>query len=65
MRGFTEDDLPWLYGVVESLEKDGFAAMTEERADYDSGEDEDGETRVKLPSRAARIPTLTGSRSPD
>lgn len=60
--GFTEEDVPWIYGVVRSLEKDGLAAVSgerpehpadavgEERARYGTDEDaEPKETRVKLP----------------
>jgi A/G-specific adenine glycosylase len=44
--GFTDEDVPWLSGVVESLKKDGLA-VAEERAAY--GSDGDGQTRVRLP----------------
>jgi len=52
---FTEDELPWISGVVESLRQDGLAAVTaiqEERPAYDAGEADAGETasvRVSLP----------------
>lgn len=50
--GFGEGDVPWLYGVVESLRKDGLA-VAEERPGYDVGEKEGGEGRgevlVRLP----------------
>ena len=49
--GFTEGDVPWLYGVVESLRKDGLA-VAEERPAYDAGNDgnrQRTEVRVKLP----------------
>jgi hypothetical protein len=46
--GFTDEDVPWLYGVVESLRKDGLAAVPEERAAYGSDDAESGEARVKL-----------------
>jgi hypothetical protein len=29
--GFTDEDVPWLYGVVESLRNDGLATVAEER----------------------------------
>ena len=47
--GFTDDDVPWLHGVVESLERDGLAAVAEERAPYGSDGGESGGTRVGLP----------------
>jgi A/G-specific adenine glycosylase len=60
--GFSEGDLPWLYGVLESLEKDGLARLwsekddprtvAEERAAYDAGRPEGSThvpTRVCLP----------------
>ena len=49
--GVTDEDVPWIYGVVRSLEKDGLAiisekrladaadAVAEERARYDAEED--------------------------
>jgi hypothetical protein len=46
--GFTDEDVPWLSGVVESLKKDGLA-VAEERAAYGSDGDGDGQTRVRLP----------------
>ena len=49
MRAFTDDDVPWLHGVVESLERDGLAAVAEERAPYGSDGGESGGTRVGLP----------------
>jgi hypothetical protein len=33
---FGEGDLPWLYGVVTGLAKDGLAHIGEERLDYDT-----------------------------
>ncbi len=30
--GFGEADLPWLWGVVESLRKDGLARISSEKA---------------------------------
>jgi A/G-specific adenine glycosylase len=47
--GFTDEDMPWLYGVVESLRKDGLAAVAEEVAAYVTDGDERAETRVRLP----------------
>jgi A/G-specific adenine glycosylase len=46
--GFNDEEVPWLYGVVESLESDGLA-VAEERAAYGSDGGERGETRVRLP----------------
>ena len=46
--GFTDEDVPLLHGVVESLAKDGLA-VAEERAAYGSDGDEKGEMRVRLP----------------
>ena len=49
--GFAETDVAWLYGVVESLAKDGLA-VAEERPVYDAGgaTAEPGvEVRVRLP----------------
>ncbi len=48
---FTEEQVPWLYGVVESLTKDGLA-VAEERPTYSFHADPPGderEIRVKLP----------------
>jgi hypothetical protein len=60
--GFAEEDLPWLRGVVESLERDGLVrvssarewpqAVAEERAAYGADRPEDpphAATRVSLP----------------
>ena len=60
--GFTDEDAPWIYGVVRSLEKDGLAAISEkrptgaagavaeERARYDAEEGNGSkETHVRLP----------------
>ncbi|CAA9544527.1 MAG: hypothetical protein AVDCRST_MAG19-326, partial [uncultured Thermomicrobiales bacterium] len=49
--GFSEEDLPWLIGVVDSLRKDGLA-VAEERPVYRAGGQPEGdefEVRVKLP----------------
>ena len=52
---FTDDELPWISGVVESLRQDGLAAVTamrEERPAYDAGEaaaEEVASVRVSLP----------------
>ncbi len=44
---FTEDDVPRLYEVVESLKKDGLVA--EEQAPYGTNSEEPREPRVRLP----------------
>lgn len=52
---FSDEELPWIAGVVESLRKDGLAAVSaiaEERPAYDVGgvaSDEEIEVRVSLP----------------
>lgn len=45
---FGEDDLPWLRGVVQSLEQDGLA-VAEERPAYDAGSISPPDVRIKLP----------------
>ena len=46
---FTEADLPWLYGVVEGLTRDGLARFVrEDEVSYDAG-DVDGNPLVRLP----------------
>lgn len=35
--GFAEDDLPWLYGVVTGLARDGLVTIQEPGANYDVG----------------------------
>jgi hypothetical protein len=47
--GFTDEDVPWLYGVVESLRKDGLAVVAEESAAYTTDGGQRAETRVRLP----------------
>lgn len=49
-----EEDLPWILDVVRGLERDGLAAITEERASYDTSEPASdppdlGSLRVRLP----------------
>ena len=49
---FSDEELPWIYEVVESLRKDGLAAVNEDRPAYDpdGGVTLDaGEVRVSLP----------------
>ena len=47
--GFGTDDVPWLYGVVESLARDGLATVAKDAPAYDAAVSEPGEVRVKLP----------------
>ncbi|MGI8475006.1 MAG: A/G-specific adenine glycosylase [Thermomicrobiales bacterium] len=47
--GFTDGDVPWLYGVVRSLAKDGLASVAEEPAAYDAGGPDPASARVRLP----------------
>jgi A/G-specific adenine glycosylase len=48
---FGESDLPWLYEVVQGLQRDGLAMVAEDTPTYDVDEDEPplGDQRVKLP----------------
>jgi hypothetical protein len=41
---FGETDVPWLLEIVQGLERDGLAAISEEEATYDVGE-----LRIRLP----------------
>jgi A/G-specific adenine glycosylase len=49
--GFGEDDLPWLYEVVQGLQRDGLAQVAEESPAYDAGDPDAplGDQRVRLP----------------
>ena len=47
--GFGTGDVSWIYGVVESLTKDGLATIAEDRPAYDVSESAGGDVRVKLP----------------
>jgi A/G-specific adenine glycosylase len=49
--GFKNDDLPWLYDVVQGLERDGLALVAETSPTYDPGSHDLplGRQRVKLP----------------
>lgn len=49
--GFQPDHLPWLYDVVQGLERDGLALVAESSPTYDVGTDDVpfGSHRVKLP----------------
>lgn len=47
---FSQDDLPWLYDLVQGLARDGLAQVAEDKAPYDAGEaDALPEVRVRLP----------------
>ena len=49
---FSDDELPWIYEVVQSLRKDGLAAVNEDRPAYDAGggaTPDSGDVRVSLP----------------
>lgn len=47
---FSEQDLPWLYGVVQGLHRDGLALIAEDRPPYDAeGASSSGTVRVRLP----------------
>lgn len=49
--GFNTDDLPWLYEVVQGLERDGLALVAESSPPYDAGSNDLplGSQRVRLP----------------
>jgi A/G-specific adenine glycosylase len=49
--GFADTHLPWLYGVVQGLARDGLAQVAEDAPTYDAGKDAEsiGNRRVKLP----------------
>jgi A/G-specific adenine glycosylase len=51
---FTPSDVPWLVDLVRGLERDGLAAVAEERPDYDAGAppDDGGEQ----PGMVIRLP---------
>ena len=36
--GFADEDLPWLYGVVTGLARDGLVTIQEPAAQYDAGQ---------------------------
>lgn len=49
---FSNDDVPWLYNLVQRLAVDGLAQVAEERPPYDAGASPNsppGSVRVKLP----------------
>jgi A/G-specific adenine glycosylase len=41
---FSDHDMPWLIELVQGLERDGLAAIAEDKAEYDVSE-----TRIRLP----------------
>jgi A/G-specific adenine glycosylase len=48
--GFSQDDLPWLRGLVEGLQRDGLAVIAEDSPRYDGDATFGGEPpRVRLP----------------
>lgn len=49
--GFADEHLPWLYGVVQGLVKDGLASVAESPTAYDAGaiDVEPATRRVRLP----------------
>lgn len=46
---FSDDDVPWLYGVVAGLQKDGLAAIAEETPAYDVGRAPAADVIIRLP----------------
>ena len=50
---FSDEDIPWIAGVVDSLRKDGLAMIAEDRPSYSVDSDEaqhlDENWRVRLP----------------
>jgi A/G-specific adenine glycosylase len=46
---FSENDLPWLASLVQGLQRDGLAALAEERPVYDAEPELTLDTRVRLP----------------
>jgi A/G-specific adenine glycosylase len=46
---FSEADLPWLAGLVQGLQRDGLAALAEERPDYDVAPELTLDSRIRLP----------------
>lgn len=51
--GFTDEDVPWIAGVVESLRKDGLAFIEEERSLYSA---ESVDPTADAGSRMVRLP---------
>jgi A/G-specific adenine glycosylase len=46
---FSETDLPWLASLVQGLQRDGLAALAEERPGYDTAPELTLESRIRLP----------------
>jgi A/G-specific adenine glycosylase len=46
---FSETDLPWLASLVQGLQRDGLAAIAEERPDYDAAPELTLDSRIRLP----------------
>ena len=46
---FSDADLPWLASLVQGLRRDGLAAVAEDQAGYDVGEDLTLDSRIRLP----------------
>jgi len=46
---FSEADLPWLASLVQGLQRDGLAALAEERPDYDAALELTLDSRIRLP----------------
>ena len=47
--GFSETDLPWLANLVQGLQRDGLAALAEERPGYDDAPELTLDSRIRLP----------------
>lgn len=46
---FSETDLPWLASLVQGLQRDGLAALAEERPAYDAAPELTLDSRIRLP----------------
>lgn len=46
---FSEADLPWLANLVQGLQRDGLAALAEERPGYDASPELTLDSRIRLP----------------
>lgn len=46
---FSETDLPWLAGLVQGLQREGLAAIAEDRPAYDASPDLTLDSRIRLP----------------
>jgi A/G-specific adenine glycosylase len=48
--GFAQENIPWLRGIVEGLQRDGLAVIAEDSVPYDAaGESSRSDPRVRLP----------------